>query len=79
MPITICTELANTTNGGRDLPTALKGPAKDIPAGTKALLTLLRVAKDQADMIHIAWRTIDHGQPCDVMTVDEAEHYLRLV
>jgi len=79
MSTTIYTQLANATNGGRDLPAALTGRFKDIPTGTRALLTLLRRAKGKADMIHVAWRTMDHGQPSDVMTIDEAERHLRLV
>ena len=79
MPTTIYTALANAANGGRDLPATLTGRFKDIPAGTSALLTLLRRARDKTDMIHVAWRTMDHGQPSDVMTIDEAERHLRLV
>ena len=35
--------------------------------------------RGQANMIHVAWRTMDHGQPSDVMTIEEAERHLRLV
>lgn len=78
MPTTIYAILAHAANGGRDLPASVIGRFKDIPTGTRALLTLLRGAKDETDVIHVAWRTMDHEQPSDVMTIEEAERYLRL-
>lgn len=79
MPTKLYTILVNAANGDRDLPASVNGRFKGIPAGTRALLTLLPSAKDKPDMIHVVWRTMGHGQPSDVMTVDEAERYLRLV
>jgi len=79
MPTPIYAQLANAANGGRDLPASVTGRFKDIPTGTKALLTRLRGVDGQPALVHVAWRTMDHGQPSDVMTVEEAERCLHLV
>ena len=73
MPTPIYTQLANAANGGCDLPAALAAGFKDIPPGTMALLTRLRGVDGRPDLVHVAWRTMAHDQPADVMTLDEAE------
>ena len=78
-PKTIYAMLARSANAGRDVPASLKGTYKDIQSGTMALLTLLHGTDDHADMIHVAWRTMGHEQPSDVMTIDEAESHFSLV
>ena len=79
MPTTIYEMLARSANAGRDVPASVKGRYKDIQPGTKVLLTLLHGAGDQADMIHVAWRTMNHEQPSDVMTIHEVEGYFDVV
>ena len=79
IPPTIYAMLVQSANHGLDLPATLKRRFKDIPPGTMALLTLLRGADDQAAMIHVAWRTMAHGQPSDVLTVAEAEGFFKVV
>ena len=78
MPTTTYAMLARPANAGRDVPASLKGAYKNIQPGTMALLSLLRGDGDRADMIHVAWRTMVHDQPNDVMTLDEAEEYFDL-
>ena len=79
MPTTIYAMLARSANASRDVPASVEGSYKDIQPGTMALLTLLRGTDDHADMIHVAWRTMDHEQPSDVMTIDEVERYFNVV
>ena len=73
MPTTIYTLLAHAANEGCDIPATLIGHFKDMAPGTRALLSLLRGTGGKPDMIHIAWRTMAHDQPADVMSLDEAE------
>ena len=79
MPTTIYAILARSANAGRDVPASVKGTYKDIQPGTMALLTLLRGTGKQAAMIHVAWRTMDHDQPSDVMTIDEAQRCFNII
>jgi len=58
-----------------DVPASLKGAYKDIQPGT---MVLLRGADGQADMIHGGWRTMDHEQPSNVMTIDEAVRFFHV-
>jgi len=78
MPTTIYRMLAGSANEGCDVPATLTRRFKDLSPGTMALLTLLRTNKGDAGMIHVAWRTMAHDQPADVMTIDDAEHHFRL-
>lgn len=68
--------LAISPSTGCDMPATLKAPYKDIPAGTMALLTRLRRVDGGPAMIHVAWRTMAHDPPSDILTIEEARHYL---
>jgi len=79
MPQAIYTMLANAANNGCDLPATLTGCFKDMRPGTMALLTLLRSASGKPNMIHVAWRTMCHEQPADVMTIGDVESNFAMV
>lgn len=67
--------LIEAANSYHDLPARVRRAYKDIQPGTWALLTLLPGRTREEDMIHIAWRTMAHNQPSDVMTTSEVAGY----
>ena len=69
---TIFQRPARTAKVLRDIPARSKGTYKGIQPGTMALLSLLPSEHGERDMLHVAWRTMVHDQPSDVMTLDEA-------
>ena len=65
-------KLVGPTRFYQDVPQQLIHAYKDIPPGTMALLSLLICEDQNADRIHVAWRTA-HDHRVDVLTIDEAQ------
>ena len=78
MPLSTIDPLAISSDSGVDVPATLKTLYKDIPAGTMALMTFMNSAGKRPAMVHVTWRTMSHEQPSDMLTIDEAGHYLGL-
>ncbi len=65
-------KLVGPTRFYQDVPQQLVHPYKDIPPGTMALVSLLICEDENAERIHVAWRTADDHR-IDVLTIDEAQ------
>lgn len=61
-----------------DMPARIKRAYKDIRPGTWALLTCLQCRSAGGYLIHIAWQTLEHNQPSDVMAASEVAEYFDL-
>lgn len=77
-PTTIFGQAVRTANTLLDIPARSKSTYNGIQSGTMALLSLLPGQYDRCDMLHVAWRTMVHDQPSDVMTMNEAKVYFDL-
>ena len=76
--MTIFEQAVRTALALRDIPARSKITYNGIQSGTMALLSLLPGQHDRCDMLHVAWRTMVHDQPSDVMTMDEARIFFDL-